>query len=159
MTQQTKKSEQKKEQEIPELTPEQKEAVFQERLNEKLEEEIDLDALSKEDLSLSLRRIPLTIGGKKGYFLEQLDGARRDLYNKGLYGDHMTRMANGDWIVTKHVGFYANLLQHCVVKPEGGYVGVDEIQSWPSELQDKLYRAARKLSGLDPKAKETARKN
>ena len=143
---------------LKDLTPEQKEEVYLEVLKKKVEQEIDFDKLAEEEFELNLKEVKFTKGPLAGYILREMDGKLRDAYNAELYGVHMKREGE-NFVVVKHEGFYANLLTKSIWTPNNRLVTVEEVQKWPGDLQDRLYRAAHQISGLGRKGQKEAAKN
>jgi hypothetical protein len=122
------------------------------------EVEFDLKSIEGQDFDDTLKEIHFTIKGKP-HILREMAGTLRDQYNDELFSEYMRR--DGDtWVTFKHDGLYAILLSRSIIGPDGNFISMEVAKNYPSDLQTKLYLAARKISHLDVrKAKAEAAKN
>ena len=89
-------------------------------------------------------------------FLLELDGLARDKYLNSL----KRAMTADEERIKSFIGLQSNLLKRCLYEETGEgeleLLSEEEIQSFPSGTQSALFDAARKLSGLDKEAEDTA---
>src|SRR5690606_21907986 len=88
------------------------------------------------------------------YYLREMWGTARDEYLDSLT-KRMDFGADGKATRMKSFkGLQANLIARCLYNSDNELVTMDEIQSWPSSVQSKLYAKAREINGLDEEETE-----
>lgn len=120
---------------------------------------------------LTRKTLPVELEDENGvttkYTLRQMDGAQRDEF----LNDQARRMevvgTNPDGTqqtkISDFTGLHAKLLSLCLTEDATGKPPtLATIQSWPADVQQELYKEAKKLNGLgeaEAAAKEAAKKD
>jgi len=113
-------------------------------------------SLSLDELKVELEDPETGETGK--YILREMNGKARDAY-LGFIGKKMNTSKNGDVQMTDYEGLQANLLSRCLFKIVDGKrepVDFKVIQEFPARVQTSLFETAKKISGMDDEAEETA---
>lgn len=110
---------------------------------------------------LKMMRKPVMLKDENGkdteYVLQEITGKDRDEYLTFMAGQK--RYDNGQEAGWKSfANVQARLIHLCLFTPDMKNVDIAKIQMWPARVQNGLYEAASKLSGLDKEA-EVAAKN
>lgn len=93
------------------------------------------------------------------YTLNELDGTGRDYYMNNIAERTVIGSDGKAAQIKNFVGIQSNLLARSVRDSEGKLVKEDVIQGWPSSMLDALYRECKKLSALDDKSEDRAKKD
>lgn len=103
-------------------------------------------------LSLKLREVPVELEGENGevkkWKIRELNGTQRNEYLNKM-SSRVKMDKNGKSIGIKSFdGFQADLLSKCLYDEEGELVEAEDIESLPSNTQQKLFEKAQEISGL-----------
>ncbi len=117
----------------------------------------DIDLKNLGEVELDRKEAPFTFKGKK-YKLVELSGLEREQYNDEVKANNMEKLPNGDAYVVKNEGLLLSLLKRSVYDAETNKpVDPEVIANWSESSQKHLWRASRKLAGLDVKSKAEAK--
>jgi len=108
-------------------------------------------------------RVPVELvsadGTAQQYYMQKMDGNLRDEYL-----NEVDTHCHPDGTIKDHKGLTAALLRRVMFHDGGAACTLDEIQSWPPDVQDALWNEARRRNGfssfrkVEPE-KEQAAKN
>jgi len=126
-------------------------------VKEEVGEYDDIDLKNLGEIELDRKESPFTFRDKK-YKLVELSGLEREQYNDEVKANNMEKQADGDFMVVKNEGLLLALLKRTVYDVETNKpVAPEVIANWSESSQKFLWRASRKLAGLDAKSKAEAK--
>ncbi len=96
--------------------------------------------------------MPVTLDGEK-YTLIEMTGKQRDAFLDDI-GGRMKFIAGKSAGMKNYDGLQAFLVALCLIDKKGDNVKKEVIQSYPSSVQTKLFKAAQELNGLDDESAE-----
>lgn len=102
------------------------------------------------EFTLDLKEIPVRLkSGEnvKEYVLREMTGKQRDQYLTEL-NKRMKIDSTGKASLSSFDGLQAELLTRCLFEGDAS-ISKEELQSYPSNTQSKLFNEAQKLNGLD----------
>lgn len=139
----------------PEETPEEPSAEEQEpaKQEEDLEEEM-VEVLVRKRVSLKLKDAK---GVTKQFWLIGMNGTERENYIDSMQ-KRVKMNKKGDVIgMSTMVGVHADLIGRHMQDDQGKKVPPSFINSLPADVQARIARRCRKISGLDEEAQEAAK--
>jgi hypothetical protein len=114
------------------------------------------------DFSLDLKHKSFTIkeaGGEgkvRTYAAWELTGPERDRYITFVTG-RLKGVTGGGTVLRDQEGLQANLICRAVEDDAGRTVSAAFVNTWPSSVQEKVFKLCQQLSGLGATAEEDAK--